>query len=157
LELHHQYTAEDVLHDFLVRRVYPPRQARMMFASSARGERPLRPRLLASIANHTADLGRSVRRRRERGGSDDLPLSEESVSAAVPPRYEEVEHHLRRQMVAIRAACPLRRRPRGAAYREALLLRQRLDVAAGLGAALRSELSGADVVLDLSQLERLTG
>src|SRR5690349_5544238 len=48
LDLHRDFTPQDVLHGFLVRRVYPERQARKMFTPSARGERPLRPRLLIS-------------------------------------------------------------------------------------------------------------
>ena len=74
------------------------------------------------------------------------------------PVYEEVKGVLRRQMDAIRAACPLRHRPRGAAYREAApLLRHRLDMAGGFdGVELRCEETGQSVVLDLARLERLT-
>jgi hypothetical protein len=157
LGLHRQFTPDDAVHDFLRRSVYPPRRARMMFAPSARGERPLSSRLLTSLGNHCTDLGRAAGRRREQGGHEDLVASTPARPADPLPAYEEVEGLLCQQMDAIRAACPPRRRPRGAAYREALLLRHRLDLAGGFdGVELRSERDGGAVLLDLPLLERLT-
>jgi hypothetical protein len=73
------------------------------------------------------------------------------------PDYEDVEHLLRRQVEAIREACPLRRPPRGAAYRESLLLRLRLDWSGGFdGVELRCREAGRSVALNLSLLESLT-
>jgi hypothetical protein len=157
LDLHRDYTPDDALHGFLKKRVYPPDKARKMFAPTAGGERPLGPRLLASLGNYCNDLTRSRTRRRERGDRDDVLASTPARSADPLPAYEDVECLLHRQLAAIRVACPPRRRPRGAPYREALLLRLRLDWAGGFDEVeLRSELTGRPVMLDLPLLERLT-
>ena len=151
------FTSQDVLNGFLQTRVYPPGRARAMFSRSAQGERPLSRRLVASLGNYCTDLGRSIARRREHGGHDDLLASAPAASTDPLPACEEVESVLARQMAAIRAACAMRRRPRGAAYRESLLLCQRLDMAGAFdGVELRSERTGQPVLLDLSRLEQLT-
>jgi hypothetical protein len=146
---------EDVLHEFLLARVYPPEQARKMFGPTARGERPLRLRLQTSLANFCVDLVRAAHRRREQLNPG-AALANAPASAHPLPTYEEVASLLGRQMAAIRKVCPPRQRPDGAAYREALLLRLRLDWAGAFdGTSLRSE-GGGEVSLTLDVLETLT-
>ncbi len=155
LERLSRFSPEDVLHDFLLCRVYPPAQARGMFAASAKGDRPLRPRLLASLGNHCFDLARAPEIRLVQGHEGRLAMVPAPAKDQLPA-YEEVENLLRRQMAAIRNACPARRRPNGAAYLEAILLRLRLEWAGGFdGVELRSS-SGQAVVLTLQRLEELT-
>jgi hypothetical protein len=157
LDLHRDFTPEDVLHGFLQQRVYPPRQARKMFAPCARGERPLRPRLRASLGNYCYDLARSPELARQWGEPQDMLANSPAPADEPLPKYEEVQQLLERQMTALRRACPLRRRPRGVAYREALLLRLRLDWAGGFdGVELRSEATGGVIALTLPLLEQLT-
>jgi hypothetical protein len=157
LGLHRHSTPEDVLHGFLAQRVYPPRRAREMFAPSAGGARPLRSRLMASLGNYCTDLTRSPAARRERGAPDDLLAHTPARPDDPLPAYEEVERLLGRQMRAIREGCPPRRRQHGAPYREALLLRLRLDWAGAFdGVELRSEAAGRPVSLTLALLEELT-
>jgi hypothetical protein len=156
LQKQHELTPEDVLHDFLQRRIYPASQARKMFTASANGERPLRPRLLTSLANHCSDMVRANPARRQRGEQTSILASIPAPVEIALPDYEEVVVLLRRQMDAIRDACPVRRGPHGGAYREALLLRLRLEWAGGFDrVALRSAM-GRDVILDLPLLEELT-
>jgi hypothetical protein len=156
LGVEHRFTPEDALHDFLVRRVYPAEQARAMFTRPARGERPLRGRLLLSLARHCAALARSSAAQERSEAVDLLASAPERPRAELPP-YEEMERLVLRQLAAIRAACPLRRRPHGAACCESLLVRFRLDWAAHFdGIELRRTGTTASVVLDLPLLEQLT-
>jgi DNA-directed RNA polymerase specialized sigma24 family protein len=151
------WTADDVWHDFLVCRVLPRALARKMFAPSARGEAPLRPRLLTSLGNHFIDLVRSDRARRVQYGGDDILAAVPERVAQPLPTYEEVRDLVGRQQAAIRNACPLRRRPNGAAYRESLLVQLRLDWAGGFdGVRLCSQTAAEPVELSLALLERLT-
>jgi DNA-directed RNA polymerase specialized sigma24 family protein len=156
-DLGRHFSAEDLLNDFLACRVYPPRRARALFGPSARGERPLRPRLLTSLANHCADMARAAGAGRAWGECEDRLANSAAPATPTLPAFEEVAELLRRRMAAIRKACPLRRRPHGAAYREALLLRLRLDLAGGFdGVELHASTDGRTVVLDLALLEELT-
>jgi hypothetical protein len=157
LDLHRRFTPEDALHDFLQHRIYPPRQARNMFAPSARGERQLLPRLLTSLAHRCVDLARRAGAGREWGENEERLANAPAPAEPRLPDYEEVESLVLQQLDAIRRACAPRRRPRGAAYREALLVRLRLDWAGGFdGVELRSEEDDQPVVLNLPLLEQLT-
>jgi DNA-directed RNA polymerase specialized sigma24 family protein len=152
-----QLTEEDLLHDFLVKRVYPPKRARQMFGPTARGDRPLCPRLLASLGNHCVDLARTLGRRPDRGGQPEAAANQAAPEEAPLPPFEDLVDLLHRQNAAVRAACGLRRRPHGAAYREALLVRLRLDWAGAFdGVELQSQETGRPVLLTLPLLEELT-
>src|SRR5581483_2347482 len=148
-------TPEDVLHGFLCRQVYPRKQACRMLGPTARGERPLRPRLLTSIANFCIDLARAA------GAGRQVP-DPTAILAITPcqpreelPDFEEVEDVIRSQLKAIREVCPLRRGLNGAAIREALLVRHRLDWSPCFdGTELRSR--AGVVSLDLMLLEQVT-
>jgi hypothetical protein len=151
-------TDEDVLHDFLVRRVYPPERARQMFTLSARGERPLGPRLLTSLANYCVDVARRLGRRADCAEYPETVANRAAPDVASFPLYEEVGELLRQQHNAVRTAYGPRRRPHGAAYREALLVRLRLDWAGAFdGVELPSQEGGRPVELTLRLLEELTG
>jgi hypothetical protein len=123
-----------------------------MFGPTARGERPLRSRLHTSIGNYCVDLVRGMRRERPHQDSStalaNAPAPEDRL-----PTYQQIQSTLGRQMAAVRQACPLRQRPDGAAYREALLLRLRLDWAGAFDGTILPSETGGEKWLTLELLE----
>jgi len=148
----HFDSSEELVNDFLVEKVYPPRQAHLMLAGPANGECPLWPRLAASLMNYCVDLVRSPSVRRS-----ETPRAVAPAAAPEPmdlPDYEDVAAVIGRQMEAIRASFP---HVQGAPYRIALLLRLRLDWAGVFdGVTLQQPEGMGSIELSLPALESLT-
>jgi DNA-directed RNA polymerase specialized sigma24 family protein len=144
--------AAELVDDFVVAKVFDPVRGPALLGPSARGERPLEPRLLASLENYCIDLHR--RRRRRATVSTDAAEPPAPTEAERTTR-EEIERRVGEQVGAIRevfAGSPAR-----APYREALLLQIRLDWARALvGLPLTSE-AGGEVEVGLSHVVAMTG
>src|SRR5262245_24361717 len=106
----------EIVQAFLAAKVFPPERARVLLGVVARGEQPLKPRLLTSLGTYCVDLHRS-RVRQPPSGSQ---LPELTTAQAIRPTVEEVETLASRQVAAVRAAFD--RTPTRAPYRAALLL-----------------------------------
>jgi hypothetical protein len=144
---------EELVNAFLAEKVFPPRQARLMLGTPARGECPLRPRLAVSLRNFCVDVLRSRLPVGVRGTANTLEMAETHKEMPLPD-YEDVAGAIVRQLGAIRACLPLQR---GAPYRLALLLRHRLDWAGVFdGVRLPQSDGGDSVELTLAILEELT-
>jgi hypothetical protein len=144
---------DELVNAFLVEKVLPPSQARLMFGGPARGECPLRPRLAVSLRNFCVDVFRSRPSDGLREVADILDQAEARKDMPLP-EYEDVAHLIGRQLDAIRACLPLQP---GAPYRPALLLRQRLDWAAVFDGVRLAQNSGTgSIELSLPNLEELT-
>jgi hypothetical protein len=144
---------EELVDAFLAEKVFPPRQARLMLATPARGECPLRPRLAVSLRNFCTDVLRAHPSVGVRQAADELAKVEAPDEMPLPD-YEDVACVIGRQLGEIRACLPLQQ---GAPYRVALLLRHRLDWAGAFdGVQLPRSETGASIELTLGMLEGLT-
>jgi len=77
----------EVVQEFLVCKLFPAERARSLLGPVARGERPLRPRLLASLENHCIDLDRKGRRLPLTGGQ---VIDKPAAASHEPPSEEAV-------------------------------------------------------------------
>jgi hypothetical protein len=144
---------EELVDSFLVAKIFPARQARLMFGAPARGECPLRPRLAVSLRNYSLDLLRSRPPDGVREANDILKMAEARKDMPLPD-YEDVSALLVRQLGDIRACLPLQQ---GAPYRLALLLRHRLDWAGVFDSVQLRQTNGkGSIELSLPTLEELT-
>ncbi len=147
---------EDLLDLYLAERVFPPERARSMLGPSARGERPLWPRLSAGFGNYCVDLARAARSRsRERPGQ--VALESAQARASVEPvDGEDLRQALREMLEAIRTHVPPGKGGR-APHREALFLRLRLDWLGGFAGAMVRWFNGEKTApFDSALLEELT-
>src|SRR5262249_31760851 len=80
---------EELVNAFLAEKVLPPRQARLMLGSPARGECPLRPRLAVSLRIFCVDVLRSRPQVGLREAADTLDLAEAREEMPLPD-YEDV-------------------------------------------------------------------
>lgn len=144
---------EELVNAFFAEKILPPRQARLMLATPARGECPLRPRLAVSLRNFCVDALRARPRFEVQQAEGKLEVAEARKEIPLPD-YEELAGAIGRQLGDIRACLPLQP---GAPYRVALLLRHRLDWATVFdGVQLQEAQGGTSVDLTIDTLERLT-
>jgi hypothetical protein len=150
---HHFDGAEELVNTFLAEKVFPPRQAQLMFGTPARGGCPLRPRLATSLRNFSVDVLRNRTPRLISDTSDRLEMVETREQLSLPD-YEDVASAIAGQLGVIRDCLPLNH---GAPYRLALLMRHRLDWAAlfdGVHLPHANRLDGKTLTLEV--LEELT-
>jgi hypothetical protein len=141
----------EIVQAFLAAKVFPPERAKVLLGPVARGEQPLKPRLLASLGTYCIDLHRGEARQ---------PISGESAIAlpTVPlarPTVEEVEALVSRQFGAIRVAFD--KAQTRAPYRGVLLLAQRFEWAWVLSGVELSRVGGSgEVTLGVERVVALT-
>src|ERR1700722_12036356 len=102
----HFTSPEELVNEFLAQKVYSKDSMRRMLDAPARGECPLRPRLVTSLNNFWLDVLRSPPSISHGDPSRALETAEAPESSELPD-YEDVVALIARQMNAVRPSLPL--------------------------------------------------